>query len=114
MRAQSKLALLSVALLAWLAAGGIGAGASAAPPRTTPAHAAGSAATASTWADWYAYHGTGRRYGNDTQLPPVGKLVITHRLALDGAVYAAPIVVLGVTIVATENDTVYAFSPTYQ
>ena len=32
-----------------------------------------------------------------------------RRLALDGAVYASPIVVGGVVVAATEHDTVYAF-----
>ncbi len=39
---------------------------------------------------------------------------VIAKLALDGAVYASPIVVSGVTIVATENDTVYAFDRNYR
>jgi outer membrane protein assembly factor BamB len=35
-------------------------------------------------------------------------------LRLDGAVYASPIVVRGLTIVATEQDTVYAFDRSYR
>jgi outer membrane protein assembly factor BamB len=35
-------------------------------------------------------------------------------LKLDGAVYASPIVVRGLTIVATEQDTVYAFGQSYR
>jgi outer membrane protein assembly factor BamB len=35
-------------------------------------------------------------------------------LRLDGAVYASPIVVRGLTIVATEQDTVYAFDQSYR
>jgi outer membrane protein assembly factor BamB len=40
-----------------------------------------------------------------------GRLRIVKRLKLDGAVYASPLVVDGATIVATENNTVYAFGP---
>ena len=35
-------------------------------------------------------------------------------LKLDGEVYASPIVVRGLTIVATEQDTVYAFDRSYR
>jgi outer membrane protein assembly factor BamB len=34
-------------------------------------------------------------------------------IKLDGAVYASPIVVNGITVVATENDTVYAFDASF-
>ena len=37
--------------------------------------------------------------------------VVLDALALDGAVYASPIVVGGVTVVATEHDTVYGLDP---
>lgn len=47
-------------------------------------------------------------------MPAVGRLAVTHKIALDGQVYAAPIVVGGVTVVATENNSVYAFSSTYK
>jgi hypothetical protein len=75
---------------------------------------AGQAAAATTWVDWYAYHGTGARFGYDAQMPAVSKLAVIYRRKLDGAVYAAPIVIKGVTIVATENNTVYAFDPYYR
>ena len=38
----------------------------------------------------------------------------TQSLRLDGAVYASPIVVRGLTIVATEQDTLYAFDQSYR
>ncbi|HEU5267618.1 MAG TPA: PQQ-binding-like beta-propeller repeat protein, partial [Jatrophihabitans sp.] len=72
------------------------------------------AGAATTWKDWTSYHGNGSRLGYAAQMPAVGRLAVTHRLTLDGAVYASPIVVKGVTIVATENDTVYAFDPHYR
>jgi outer membrane protein assembly factor BamB len=70
-----------------------------------PAHAA---ATAST--DWTQYHGSADRAGYAPATPvPTGRLRVATRIRLDGAVYASPIVATGLTIVATENDTVYAF-----
>jgi outer membrane protein assembly factor BamB len=43
-------------------------------------------------------------------MPPAGEHPrVAARIKLDGAVYASPIVVGGITVVATENDTVYAF-----
>jgi outer membrane protein assembly factor BamB len=80
----------------------------AAPPSRTAA-----AATAG-FADWPMYHGSNHRLGHARTMPPVsGAPRVVKKLTLDGAVYAAPIVIGGVTVVATENDTVYAFSPTY-
>ena len=43
-----------------------------------------------------------------------GMPTLIHSLKLDGAVYASPIVVRGLTIVATEQDTVYAFDQSYR
>jgi hypothetical protein len=43
-----------------------------------------------------------------------GTLTRVQSLKLDGAVYASPIVVRGLTIVATEADTVYAFDRSYR
>jgi outer membrane protein assembly factor BamB len=43
-----------------------------------------------------------------------GPLVRLHALRLDGAVYASPVVVGGLTVVATENDSVYAFDRSYR
>ena len=43
-----------------------------------------------------------------------GAMRAVARIELDGAVYASPLVVGGLTIVATENDTVYAFDRSYR
>jgi outer membrane protein assembly factor BamB len=40
-------------------------------------------------------------------------LRVTHSIKLDGNVFASPLVVHGLTIVATENDSVYAFDQSY-
>jgi hypothetical protein len=67
---------------------------------------------ASTNVDWPTYHGNRARTGYGATIPTVNtapKLLVTRKL--DGAVYAEPIVVGGHTIIATENNTVYSFSP---
>ena len=104
---MSSVAVASVAVAMGLVAVASSSGASA------PAKAAAASTTAAPWINWYAYHGNGHRGGYAPDMPAVGPLAVTHNLPLDGEVYAAPTVIGGVTIVATENDTVYAFSPTY-
>jgi hypothetical protein len=62
--------------------------------------------------EWTAYHGNVLRTGHSTSMPKFrGHLHVVKNIGLDGAVYASPIVARGLTIVATENDTVYAFGP---
>ncbi|MDT4996632.1 MAG: hypothetical protein QOD45_700 [Pseudonocardiales bacterium] len=64
--------------------------------------------------DWPMYHGDAARSGYAPSMPAVsGQPRVVHQLTLDGAVYASPIVVGGVTIVATENDSVYAFDASF-
>jgi outer membrane protein assembly factor BamB len=66
-------------------------------------------------ADWPTYHGTMSRAGVSTTMPAAsGVPKRIQSLRLDGAVYASPIVVRGLTIVATEQDTVYAFDQSYR
>jgi PQQ-like domain len=76
---------------------------------TVPA-AAAAPITPSVRVDWPTYHGDAARSGYAPSMPAVsGQPRVVHQFALDGAVYASPIVVGGVTIVATENNSVYAF-----
>ncbi len=83
-------------------------------PLATAPSATGTVATGSA-VDWPTYHGSFRRDGVSTTMPTAtGPLRRTQSLKLDGAVYASPLVVHGLTIVATENDTVYAFNQAYQ
>jgi outer membrane protein assembly factor BamB len=123
-RRRSVAVVLSavVALLAGCTRSG-SAGSSASPPSTAPATTPSTAsspstagtAPATTAADWPTYHGTPDRRGVSTSMPAVhGPPKVRQRLKLDGAVYASPIVVGGLTVVATENDTVYAFDPEYR
>lgn len=65
--------------------------------------------------EWPTYHGTGHRFGRNIHMPTYrGGLHVMKRVSLDGAVYASPIVAHKLTVVATENDTVYAFNGSYQ
>ncbi|MGI8678646.1 MAG: hypothetical protein ACR2LX_08175 [Jatrophihabitans sp.] len=67
------------------------------------------------YADWSTYHGSTDRSGYAATMPAVrGSMKVATKVSLDGAVYASPIVIKGVTIVATENNTVYAFSPSFK
>jgi outer membrane protein assembly factor BamB len=78
---------------------------------TTPA----SPGASSGAADWPTYHETMSRAGVSTTMPAAsGTLKRIQSLKLDGEVFASPIVVRGLTIVATEQDTVYAFDQSYR
>ena len=62
--------------------------------------------------EWNGYHGNLLRTGHSTSMQKFhGHLHVVKNIGLDGAVYASPVVARGLTIVATENDTVYAFGP---
>jgi len=92
-----------VALVALLAAC---SGPGPAPTTSTPAPATASATT--TRPGWPTYHGDLARTGVSTSMPTVtSDPTVAAALKLDAAVYASPLVVKGVTVVATENDTVY-------
>jgi hypothetical protein len=81
---------------------------STAPAATARAAGRSPAAVAATPADWPQYHRDGVRSGRYPSMSPVrGHLRGTMALPLDGAVYASPLVVKGLLIVATENNTVY-------
>lgn len=56
------------------------------------------------------YHGDPAHDGVSQAMPDVsGALKVIKTVKLDGAVYASPIAVDGVMVVATENDSVYGF-----
>jgi len=83
------------------------------PPGT--AGAGSPAAPGPAGSDWPNYHGDPAHSGTSTSMPPVqGDPRVVARVKLDGQVYASPIVVAGVTYVATENDTVYALDRSYR
>jgi outer membrane protein assembly factor BamB len=79
------------------------------PSRTSTTPASGTAAAPP---DWPMYHGDAVHSGLAPSMPDVrGSLKVIESIKLDGAVYASPIAVDGVIVVATENDSVYAFDP---
>jgi outer membrane protein assembly factor BamB len=85
------------------------------PISTTATQAASASvgpSAGSSAAEWPVYHLDALRTGNDTSFPAFGgSLVAGWSTALDGAVYAEPLVVHGNVIAATEGDSVYAIDP---
>jgi outer membrane protein assembly factor BamB len=66
-------------------------------------------------ADWPTYHGAMGRRGVAHDMPDArGPLKRVESIKLDGEVLASPIIAKGLTIVATENDSVYAFDQAYR
>lgn len=61
-------------------------------------------------ADWPTFNRTADRDGVSVSSPAPGKLRKSWSTAVDGAVYAQPLIVGSVVIIATENDTVYALN----
>jgi outer membrane protein assembly factor BamB len=105
--------LLAVCLMSAAACSGPRPAApTAEPPETAPASTATPAQSSGT--DWPMYHGTPDHAGVARSMPAAGSPALVHSLKLDGAVYASPLVVHGRTIVATENDSVYAFDASYR
>jgi len=91
------------------ASAGTGGGAAASATGGAPSAATSGASAA---ADWPTYHRDNARSGYDPTFPAFGgSIAKAWSAALDGAVYAQPIVVHGLAIVATEGDTVYGIDP---
>src|SRR5690348_1507519 len=89
----------------------VGCTSGTASPQTASRSTAPARAVAVIAADWPMYHGNRARTGYSTTMPAfTNHLALTRKIALDGAVYGSPIVVGGRIVVATENDTVYAFT----
>ena len=73
-----------------------------------PSATATSSASAAQDADWPTYGRTAGRSGVSISSPAPGQVRRSWTAAVDGAVYAQPLIVGSAVIVATENDTVYA------
>jgi outer membrane protein assembly factor BamB len=82
----------------------------ATPPPTTATGAASGArpAQAPAGADWPTYHRTSYRTGLDPTSPALGRPRRAWSRAVDGQVYAEPLVAGGRVIVATEANSLYA------
>ena len=65
---------------------------------------------ASAGAAWPTYHHNAARAGAVPTGPPLARVRRLWSVPVDGAVYAEPLVVAGRVIIATENDSVYAFA----
>ncbi len=112
MRPHALLAVPAAALLACTTASSVS---SAAPTGSAPTGSAPTRAQAVAYADWPTYGSGYYRHGTSYTMPTVqGAPRIVKKLALDGQVFASPIVIKGRTIVATENNTVYAFDSSYR
>jgi hypothetical protein len=95
----------AIAVLALISTAGIGVA-------TAGPGGANAVATARVaYADWPTYHANRGRTGVGAVPAVTGASKLFATIPLDGAVYASPIVVGGHTIVATENNTVYSFTP---
>ena len=95
--------LVAVGCTSGTTAGPAGAASAAASSAaSTPATAAGQGA------DWPTYDRTADRSGVSVSSPAPGAVRRSWTAAVDGAVYAQPLIVGTEVIVATENDTVYA------
>jgi outer membrane protein assembly factor BamB len=57
--------------------------------------------------DWLQYHGDPQRTGYAAGMPAATGRLTAQSIALDGQVYASPIVVAGTVLVATEHNAVY-------
>ena len=72
-----------------------------------PATPASGAATApAAGADWPVFHANAARTGA-ADAPPAGPLRVAWTRRLDGAVYGQPLIIGGLVVAATENDSVY-------
>jgi PQQ-like domain len=107
-------AALVVILLALVAAGcsSSSPGPTASPPPPAVTSGAGSASPSSapvapSGTDWPTYHGDAQRTGVAPGFAAPSRLTVAAAIKLDAAVYASPIVAGGITVVATENDSVY-------
>jgi outer membrane protein assembly factor BamB len=77
-------------------------------PRSTATSAASATATPLNSSDWTTYHRDNARTGYLPNPSDPQRLSVAWQTALDGAVYAEPLVVAGHLIVATEGDSVYS------
>ena len=120
MRSRHTALAAAAAAIAILTLSACSGAAPASPPATAPgsvssATTPASPGTAAGAADWPAYHGTMSRAGVSAAMPAASGIPKrVQSLKLDGEVFASPIVAGGLTIVATEQDTVYAFDQSYR
>lgn len=77
-------------------------------PATGSPAPGGLAASPSISAEWAEYHRDATRSGAGPATPALSAPSIAWKTAVDGDVYASPLIVQGHVIIATENNTVYS------
>jgi len=77
----------------------------------TPQTTATSSTPTTSSADWTTYHANNQRTGYIPNTPDPHSLSKIWSTQLDGSVYAEPLVVDNLVIVATEGDSLYALNP---
>lgn len=102
-------ARLALSVLLLTAACGGSSRPTAAPSPSSAAPATSWSPTAARAGQWPGYHLDAARTGYDPSTPRVGRLAVAWQGSTDGAVYASPLVVGGLVIVASEHNTVYGF-----
>lgn len=96
-------AVLAWGIVATACTSGTGGGAAFASPSTTTPAASPPVST-----EWTEYHRDAARSGQGPPEPALASPRVAWKAAVDGAVYASPLIIGGHVIVATENDTVYS------
>ena len=77
----------------------------------TPQTTATSSTPTTSSTDWTTYHANNQRTGYVPDTPDPHSLSKIWNIQLDGSVYAEPLVVNKLVIVATEGDSLYALNP---
>ena len=103
MRAAVGVLVALAVVLAGCSSGSSGPDASAPAIESAP----NGSGAANSGTDWPTYHGDAQRTGRSPSFPAPTRLAVAAALKLDAAVYASPIVVNGITVVATERNTLY-------
>jgi outer membrane protein assembly factor BamB len=67
-------------------------------------------ALAQSAGDWFGYHGNALHDGYSAATPAPGTPKVAWKKALDGQVYASPLVLASTVIAATENNSVFALN----
>jgi outer membrane protein assembly factor BamB len=99
---------IGLVLVVGVACGG-GTGVSVSPTPSVSARATARASPSpSLGFDWPEYHQSAARSGVGPGLPTYASTSQAWRAAVDGDVYASPLIVSGHVLVATENNTVYS------
>ena len=106
---RRRLALSVGMVVAFAMACGEGGAGGATPTPSVPASTSAVASPSPTLAfDWPEYHQNPARTGVGPGSPAIGSPHEAWRAAVDGDVYASPLIVSGHVLVATENNSVYS------